>query len=334
MLLVAKEARIKNSRSGWRRGMDGEQLPKINFVFTGKIAYWKMLDFLNGPLGWRLLRNRGRTRAFASRIFAKCYHQRLQKFIEGDWKPPVAQYSSGGVVVSLTSWKPRLGTLPLVLFGLLEQSLRPDKIFVWLTAEDLAMVDGSLKERFQAEGVEFRSCDNFGPHKKWLPLVREGWEESFVICDDDIFYPENWLGSLVAEDRAEAYVGTRVHRLCLVDTELAGYESWSRDIAWNGEASHSNFITGCGGAVVHPGRIGRAFRDWDRIQALCPKADDIWLKAAHLDAGVPVYKTEFSFPCLEIPGSEDSGLLRHNVDACGNDAQLQILREVLRRQEA
>jgi hypothetical protein len=292
------------------------------------------LNLLNGPLGWRLMRNRGRTRALASRILEKCYHHRLQKFIEGDWKPPVAQNSSGGVVVSLTSWKPRLGTLPLVLMGLFLQQQRPQKIFVWLTPEDFRFLDESFKEQFHAEGVEFRPCENLGPHKKWLPLLRESYEKPFVICDDDIFYPSNWLSSLMAEDRAEAYVGTRVHRLCLVDRELADYEAWSRDISWTGEASHWNFITGCGGAVVHPGRIGRAFRDWDRIQALCPKADDIWLKAAHLDAGVPVYKTEFSFPCLEIPGSEDSGLLRHNVDACGNDAQLQILRKVLRRQEA
>lgn len=287
-----------------------------------------LIETLNSPLGWRWLRNRGRTRELASRLLAKLYHHRLQKFLTGDWKFPVSQNTLTGIAVSLTSWKPRLQALPLVLMGLLLQQPRPKRIFLWLTPEDTTSLDQILKERFEAEGVEFRSCENLGPHKKWLPLVREGWEEPFVICDDDIFYPADWLQNLIAEDRNDAYVGTRAHQMNLCADDLAGYECWSRDVAWSEEASEFYFLTGCGGAVIHPERIGPKYRDWTKIQAACPKADDIWLKAAHLDAGIPVYKTRFSFPCLEVPGTGDSALLGTNVDDGGNDKQLGILKEL------
>lgn len=287
-----------------------------------------MLNFLNSPVAWRLMRNRGRTRELASRVLARSHQQRLQVFLKGDWKMRGAGDGFSNVAVSLTSWKPRLETLPLVLMGLLEQNLRPKKIFVWLTTDDLKCLDESIKKQFETKGVEFRSCENLGPHKKWLPILREGWDKPFVICDDDIFYPAGWLQNLIAEDRSDAYVGTRAHRMTVDKNGLTRYEAWNRDVACTGEPSDWHFLTGCGGAVIHPERIGLGYRDWGKIRATCPKADDIWLKAAHLDAGIPVYKTRFSFPCLEAPGTVGSALLGTNVDDGGNDKQLGILKEL------
>jgi len=233
-----------------------------------------------------------------------------------------------GLAVSLTSWTPRLETLPLTLVGLLDQKLRACEIHVWLTADDLGRLPLSIIEAFSAHGVRFQTCENLGPHKKWLPMLQMGYDRPFVICDDDVFYPRSWLGRLLDEDRPDAYVGTRVHRMAACGSELVGYEFWKRDIGWDGKPSEWNFITGCGGAVIHPERIGAEFRDWERIRKACPKADDIWLKAAHLAAGIPVYKTRYSFPCLEIPGTGESALLAGNVDAGGNDSQLGILRQL------
>lgn len=287
-----------------------------------------MLDFFNGPSAWRLMQNRGRTRAMVSLMLARAQEHVLQAFLKGKFTPQLSVNAPTDVAVSMTSWRPRLETLPLVLMGLLLQRLRPKRIFVWLTPEDMSFLNENIKERFEVDGVEFRSCENLGPHKKWLPLVREGWEEPFVICDDDIFYPPIWLENLAAEDRNDAYVGTRAHRMTLCADGLAGYECWTRDVAWSGEASEFYFLTGCGGAIIHPDRIRPDYLDWGKIQNACPKADDIWLKAAHLDAGIPVYKTRFSFPCLEIPGTGGSALLGTNVDDGGNDKQLGILKEL------
>jgi len=286
-----------------------------------------LLEFLNGPFGWRWMRNRGRTRAFVSRLLLSQTRRKLSDFFSGSWQPTTPVAGQNSLAVSLTSWTPRLETLPLTLMCLLDQKARAHGIHVWLTDDDLARLPLSVLEAFSAHGVSFQVCENMGPHKKWLPMIKMGFQQSFVICDDDIFYPRSWLASLLAEDRPDAYVGTRIHRMALRGPELAGYESWNRDICWDGKPSEWNFITGCGGAVIHPSRIGADFRDWGRIQNACPKADDIWLKAAHLSAGIPVYKTRYAFPCLEIPGTGQSALFATNVDSGANDGQSGVLQQ-------
>ena len=286
-----------------------------------------LLETFNGPLGWRVLRNRGKARAFVSRLLQKNTQRRLHAFLSGVWQPSPPASGGRGFAVSLTSWAPRLAALPFTLICLLDQKVAAREIHVWLTVEDLGRLLPSVLEAFSAHGVSFQTCKNLGPHKKWLPMLQIGYEWPFVICDDDIFYPREWLRSLIKEDRSDAYVGTRVHRMAACGSDLAGYGSWSRDIAWDGKLSEWNFITGCGGAVIHPERIGSDFRDWDRIKKFCPKADDIWLKTAHLEAGIPIYKTKYSFPCLEVPGTAESSLLGTNVDEGGNDKQLEILKQ-------
>lgn len=97
----------------------------------------------------------------------------------------------------------------MVLLGLLEQTVRPAAIDVWLTPQDKKALDSRVKSLFEGHGARFRTCDDLGPHKKWLPMIESGQTDAFVICDDDILYPDDWLEALVGEDRADAYVGVR-----------------------------------------------------------------------------------------------------------------------------
>ncbi len=290
-----------------------------------------LVELLNGPLAARLLRNRGKLRAFASAALASAASSRLEQLVSGQWRPSPTCCDTA---VSMTSWTPRVATLPQVLVGLLGQDIRPQFIFVWLTAEDLKLVSTPYREVFTEYGVCFRECPDFGPHKKWVPLISEGYSSRFVVCDDDVFYPREWFGRLIAEDRADAYVGTRCHRMRFDrDGSITKYELWNKEVNSTGFPSFDLFLTGVGGAIIYPERIAASYRDWSKISAGCPQADDIWLKAAHVDAGIPCYKTNYSFPCLEIPESQESGLLRTNVDQGGNDSQMNPLRGAFTRQQ-
>ncbi len=280
------------------------------------------LPLSGGDIPERMLRNRGRSRNAVATFLFHRLRQAYQAFMQGDWSPSVSHEVSD-YRISLTSWRPRLPDLPLVLLTLLQQSLRPKEIVVWLTAEDHSALAGNIRERFGEFGVRFQTCDDLRPHKKWLPLIEEGQRDPFVICDDDTVYPYKWFEALVSEDRSDAYVGVRCHRIVVnVNGLLAPYSAWEKQIRTNGQPSHSIFVTGCAGAVIHPGRIPKAFLDRKEIARKCPGADDIWLKAAHVAAGVPCFKTRYSFPCLDLPGTSLCGLAQTNVDSDGNDRQL------------
>ena len=288
------------------------------------------MSLLNGHLGWVMMRDRGRIREVVASRYTADLRRLYADFLTGRWVPAKAEAT--GNAVSMTSWRPRLPDLPLVLLSLLCQSVRPSSIYVWLAPNDHSLMDTSVMERFSFHGVRFERCDDLGPHKKWLPIIESGLRDPFVICDDDILYPRDWLKHLLREDREDAYVGVRCHRIRYDDEGIPlSYEKWNRDLPWAPDPSPDLFITGCGGAVIHPDRITSEFRDREAIFRKCPKADDIWLKAAHAAAGVPSYKTRFSFPCLEIPGTGATSLMQTNVDAGGNDRQLSAVKHWLRK---
>lgn len=115
------------------------------------------------------------------------------------------------------------------------------------------------------------------------------------------------------------------------DGDLRPYVEWEKDLQNPRSPSMDLFVTACGGAIVHPTRLGKEYLDRARIMEECPWADDIWLKAAHVAAGIPCFKTRFSFPCLEIPGSHASGLFGANVDQGRNDRQMGILNHLMRQ---
>lgn len=223
-----------------------------------------------------------------------------------------------------------MGELPLVLLTLIQQSLRPSAIHLWLTEEDATLLDPAVVERFGPYGLRIRVCDDLRCHKKWLPMIEAGHMDPFVICDDDIIYPRDWFGSLLKEHRDEFYAGTKCHRILRDPNGMPlPYGRWDKQIQGTGEAHHSTFVTGCGGAVIVPRRLQPRFFDRSEILAKCPRADDIWLKAAHQASGIPCYKTKYSFPCLELPGSGAVGLAQTNVGACGNDGQIANVADLL-----
>jgi len=290
------------------------------------------MSLLNGHLGWVMMRDRGRIREVVASRYAARLRRLYADFLAGRWAP--ANSDATGHPLSLTSWRPRLPDLPLVLLSLLCQSIRPSSTHVWLSSVDHALMDPSVMEKFSFHGVRFERCDDLGPHKKWLPMIESGMCDPFVICDDDILYPRDWLKHLLHEDRNDAYVGVRCHRIRYDDKgNPLSYEKWSRDIPWSPSPSQDLFITGCGGAIIYPDRIYGEFRDREAIFEKCPRADDIWLKAAHAAAGMPCYKTRFSFPCLEIPGTGATSLMQTNVDAGGNDRQLSAIHDLLKYAE-
>jgi hypothetical protein len=267
------------------------------------------LPFSGGSLPEKLLRNRGRLRQALSSHHVSNLRKTLILFLKDEWCPPLGP-SISSYRISLTSYLPRLPLLPLTLLTLIQQTLRPKEIVVWMAKNDTEALDVGLRQRFGEMGVRFQPCQDFGPHTKWLPMIEEGQLDPFVFCDDDTIYPREWFASLVAEDRADAYVGTKCHQITFSPTgQVAPYSDWRKQIRTKGQPSHDIFITGCGGAIIHPKRLSTKFTDRHVIRRECPKADDIWLKSAHLAAGIPCHKTLYSHPCLDMPGSMDSRVM-------------------------
>lgn len=280
-------------------------------------------------MNWRRLKSEavywttrsGRVRLALANRFEK---QLRKKWENGDWKTPgiAPENRTSELFVSLTTWRPRLEILPLTLCTLVNQSLRPEAIVVWITAEDLALVSPEVRKAFEPEGVVFRECEDIGPHKKWFYADSLGSDPAIVLADDDTFYRPEWLEMIHRDFQSgKFYTGNRCHRISFSNGRVSNYGNWHKECRDYGKASHLLVATGCDGVAFRSSWIPAEFRNLSTLMSLCPRADDMWLKCAMLAADIKVLKTESFAPVLGASEASDSGLEQVNVHEDMNTKQ-------------
>ena len=119
--------------------------------------------------------------------------------------------------------------LERTLNTILAQTVRPDRILVYLPMRYRRFPDwnGALPQ--VPPGVEIRRCENdLGPATKILPAAAEfrGQDCSILFCDDDRLYDRNWIrGMLGARERHPgcciALAGREAHWLSPGTTQRA-----------------------------------------------------------------------------------------------------------------
>lgn len=237
------------------------------------------------------------------------------------------------LVVSLTTIPERICKVHLCIDSLLRQSLKPDRIVLWLSE---SAVEGRLTispqslpwklRRLEKRGLEIRWCRDIRSFRKIVPTLRLYPDALIVTSDDDVFYPRHWLKALYA-----AYVREpqfiHCHRAHLMRYAACGsilpYAQW--DITARGLVGPSLdlFPTGVGGVLYAPGHLHSEVLNEELFLELCPTADDVWLKAMSLLNGSACKKVgphAIAYPEIRIPNNRV--LSHHNVNSNGNDVQI------------
>jgi hypothetical protein len=185
------------------------------------------------------------------------------------------------LVVSLTSYPPRFPTLHLTIKSLLDQTVRPDRIVLWIASEDWDALPGSVTA-LQGERFTVRTYDDMRSFKKIVPALIHYPDAFILIADDDVFYPPSWIGGLVdAHDPCHpAILYYRGHRIVYgADGALAPYRRWQREVNDNECLLPSTDVmpTGVGGVLYPPGSLPAATVDVPLFKQLSPTCDDSWL---------------------------------------------------------
>lgn len=198
----------------------------------------------------------------------------------------------GELIVSLTSYPPRFAGLAATLVPLLVQSVKADRLILWVAHDDFKLLPGRVK-RLTANGLEIRTTGDIGPYKKIIPTLNQYPDAFIVTADDDAFYDRYWLRDLLSgwDRRNNQIVFHRGHRI-----ELNGsgrprpYGDWTSCISGPQESAHI-FPTGVGGVLYPPGSLAADVLDQETFMALCPRADDLWLYWMGRKAGAVYKKT-------------------------------------------
>jgi RimJ/RimL family protein N-acetyltransferase len=100
----------------------------------------------------------------------KCYEKNNLKSIGINTTPRREK-----IIVSLTSYPKRIETTWLAIETLLRQTVKPDKIILWLADtqfESLEKIPRELREQ-QKRGLTIRFCDDLKSHKKYFYTMQE-----------------------------------------------------------------------------------------------------------------------------------------------------------------
>lgn len=237
------------------------------------------------------------------------------------------------LIVSLTSYPARMGTLHLVLESIYAQTRLADEVVLWLAREQFPRGEGDLPETLRQlmseQKLSVRWCDDLKPHKKYFYAFQEYREDLVVTIDDDLLYPEHMLENLYNcwLRHPDAVSAVRAHLMILSeDGHIQPYSSWVKETdVCQDQPSMQLFATGGAGALYPPELFPEETFHKEAILENCLWADDLWLKAVELIGDIPVVVAQPFEELRYVPGTQEVGLYHQNEDANRNDRQLQAI---------
>lgn len=205
---------------------------------------------------------------------------------------PTARYEHE-LIVSLTSFPARIHLVHFAIYSLLKQSLKPNRLVLWLANEQFPGKENDLPKDLLALlplGLEVRWCEDLKSFKKLIPALRQFPDAIVVTADDDLYYPPDWLKSLY---QSWLEYETCVH--CCGMRQMTWDETGSINPyglwTWNppdGMPAFKNTQLGGYGSLYPPRSLHPDVTNADLLARLSPTADDLWFWAMTVRAGTKI----------------------------------------------
>ena len=193
------------------------------------------------------------------------------------------------IYVSLTSIFQKQKHLLNTLHSISNQSLKPDKCFIYLSEKPYLLdkgfkdkyINNELKQFIDNNPIfQIKWCENIGPYRKLFYLLKEKWNEDCLILtiDDDIFFHPNLIKDYVNDyNKYKCCISYRgcSHDFKNHDFSDFHYEKRKPIVLKN----LFNFANSGVGTVTHPSFFHKTkdlIFDLNLINELCKTTDDIW----------------------------------------------------------
>ena len=240
------------------------------------------------------------------------------------------------IIVSLTSYPKRIGIVDKVIKTLLIQTMKPDKIVLWLSEEEFK--DRDLPEQLLKLcqfGLEIQwVTDDLKSHKKYYYAVQEYLNDIVITVDDDMYYHPELIETLYRSyiQHPKAVSCTLVNLICAENEEVLPYAQWRKDYIVAEDTELMDLLPVGAGGVLYPPKCFDLEKlcDEEIIRRYCLYQDDIWLKVNELIEHVStvLVKDSTKFRLMPIIGTQECALFG-GINRTGNDAALRGLKKYL-----
>jgi predicted O-methyltransferase YrrM len=219
------------------------------------------------------------------------------------------------IYVSLTSIYENQDRLLETLKSIINQSKKPDKIYLYLSEEPYILDDGFKNRIITNEKllkllndnnnfIEIKWVKNIGSYRKLLPLLKDKWNEDCIIItiDDDTVYDNNLIKNMINDYYKEnCVIGYRGFTPKL--DKFENFDYLIKDTKINRYLY--NFTTGKGGILYKPEFFHKTkdliFNEKIYLDT-CDKQDDIWFYIIRVMNNVDCYIRNENWLTKDISG--------------------------------
>ena len=234
------------------------------------------------------------------------------------------------LIISLTSYPARIKIVHKTIETLLNQSLKADKIILWLAENQFPNKEQDLPHKLLSQThIGLTICwyhKDIKSYKKLIPTLIQYPNSVIVTADDDVYYDKKWLETLYLPhitNNTQTIYSHRAHQILFDNNnQIKPYTEWNLNIN-STNSSHNLLFTGVGGVLYPPHSLHIDTINEDLFMKLCPHGDDLWFWAmATLNntkiQTINIYNTKLK----TVHGSQSDALCYDNVKNGRNDSQL------------
>lgn len=195
-----------------------------------------------------------------------------------NWKGVEESPNGEDIIVSLTSYPPRINTVNRTIKSLLLQRKKPCRVILWLADSQFPQKEKDLPAsliKLKQRGLEIRWCDDLGSYKKLIPCLSSYPDSIIVTTDDDAYYRNSCLEMMYETYKAnpQTICAHSVHKVCIKEgkyDQIRGKEG-----VWAG-STFLNRLVGVNGVLYPPHCLHPDVARTELFLKLCPTNDDIW----------------------------------------------------------
>lgn len=237
-------------------------------------------------------------------------------------------YNGREIIISLTTYSRRIYQVYMVVESLLEQTLKPNRIILWLDENEFTHDSLPLNLlMLEKRGVQIEFCENVRSYKKLIPTLRKYPEAIVITADDDILYAEDFVERLynAYKRNPQKIYFYRGHRMKVKEGKLQAYNTWDLEVKLK-ETSVRNFPTSGGGILFSTNLLDPEVMNVEAFTQLAPTADDVWFKAMSMKKGTQCEQIQLECPYgdkyIFLDAMDDMGLAKINQLQNQNDVQI------------
>lgn len=286
--------------------------------------YYKLPKYENKSLGYKVF----------IRVLARIIKLYLDNFftVFTNNRIKLERKNSGNdnfVIASMTSFPSRINYTHISIECIFRQSLRPDKIILWLAESQfpnkLNDLPSTLLKQME-RGLEIYFCDDLRSHKKYYFSLMKFPESKVIMLDDDLYYHKDLIKNMVYfhNNNPNYIIASRVHKMVFENNTLVPYRNWIHNFQADKSSLYLHHTSGNGTLIPYRDFFDETTLNPKLMMELSPNSDDVWLKMNLIRQNKEVFVfNKYNRDPITVKSTHNSSLVSKNTFKGFKDLQIE-----------